>query len=135
MDFLNDNRNPAKGRSMKFIAPKIINGETEVEIDVEDIISELKFWQSSLVLYALGGELSMNAVKNLMITNWNFVQLPDMYYHEVGYFIVRFKTFRERDDVLMKGPYTIRNMPLLICEWRPDFNLKDDLLRYLFQNR
>ncbi|XP_058756719.1 uncharacterized protein LOC131629930 [Vicia villosa] len=85
----------------------------------------------SLVLYALGGELSMHYVKNFMIKNWNFVQLPDMYYHEDGYFILRFKSYKERDDVLMKGPYFFINMPLLIREWRVDFNLQTDLLRTL----
>ncbi|CAI8588750.1 unnamed protein product [Vicia faba] len=98
VDVLNDNRNPAKGRSMTFTAPKIVNGEIEMEIDDEDVISELNFWQSSLVLYALGGELNMNVVKNFMVKSWNFLQLPDMYYHEEGYFILQFKTFRERDE-------------------------------------
>lgn len=32
---------------------------------------------------------------------------------------------------MMKGPYTIRNMPVLLREWRRDFNLKKDLLRAL----
>lgn len=31
----------------------------------------------------------------------------------------------------MKGPYTIRNMSVLLREWRRDFNLKKDLLRAL----
>ncbi|XP_058768322.1 uncharacterized protein LOC131642051 [Vicia villosa] len=130
VDVLKDNRNPAKGRSMKFIAPQLVEGGIEVSIEEADIVDEILFWRPSLVLYALGGELSMHAVKNFMIKNWNFVQLPDMYYHE-GYFILRFSSFRQRDDVLMKGPYSIRNMPLLIHEWRADFNLQTDLLRTL----
>ncbi|CAI8597013.1 unnamed protein product [Vicia faba] len=131
VDALNDNRNPAKERSIKFIVPKMVNGEIEVKIEEDDVISEVIFWKPSLVLYTLGGELSMNAVKNFMIKHWNFVQLSDMYYHEEGYFILRFKMLRERDDVLMKGPYMFISMSLLIREWRLDFNLKDDMLRTL----
>ncbi|XP_058783013.1 uncharacterized protein LOC131657658 [Vicia villosa] len=33
------------------------------------------------------------------------------------------------DAVLMKGPYTLRNIPLMLKEWKPDFNLKRDMLR------
>ncbi|CAK8544545.1 unnamed protein product [Lathyrus sativus] len=33
------------------------------------------------------------------------------------------------DDVLMKGPYTIRNMLMLLAEWKPNFNLKNDMMR------
>ncbi|XP_058734017.1 uncharacterized protein LOC131605709 [Vicia villosa] len=131
VDVLKDNRNPAKGRSMQFIAPKLIDGNVEVEIEVEDIESELDFWSSALILYVIGGELSMNALKNFMTRTWNFVQLPDMYYNDEGFFILRFRSFSDRDDVLMKGPYTIRNMPVLIREWNPDFKLKDDFLRTL----
>ncbi|XP_058774908.1 uncharacterized protein LOC131649171 [Vicia villosa] len=131
VDVLKDNRNPGKGRSMKYVAPKLVDGNVEVEIEVSDIESELNFWASSLILYVIGGNLSMNALKNFMTRSWNFVPLPDMYYNEEGYFILRFNSFSDRDDVLMKGPYTIRNMPVLIREWNPDFKLKEDFLRTL----
>ncbi|XP_058776305.1 uncharacterized protein LOC131650615 [Vicia villosa] len=131
VDVLNDNRNPAQGRSMKYVAPKMVEGMVEVEIAEEDITSEVNFWASSLILYIIGGDLSMNALKNYMTKTWNFVQLPDMYYNDEGYFILRFRSFSDRDDVLMKGPYTYRNMPVLIREWMLEFRLKDDFLRTL----
>ncbi|CAK8542187.1 unnamed protein product [Lathyrus sativus] len=131
VDVLKDNRNPTKGRAMKFIAPQVVNGKLEVVIENEDIISEVKFWESSLILYTMGVDLSMNAVKNFMTRNWNFVQLPDMYYNDEGYFILRFKSFKDRDEVLLRGPYMIRNIPLLIREWRPGFKFKDEILRTL----
>ncbi|CAK8531877.1 unnamed protein product [Lathyrus sativus] len=116
---------------MKFIAPQVVNGKLEVVIEEDDIISEVKFWEFSLILYAMGVDLSMNAVKNFMTKNWNFVQLPDMYYNDESYFILRFKSFKDRDEVLLRGPYMIRNIPLLIHEWRPGFKVKDELLRTL----
>jgi hypothetical protein len=64
-----------------------------------------------------------------MIKQWNFVKLPDMYYNNEGYFVLRFHSHKERDDVLLKGPYTIRNMPMLLAEWKPNFNLKNDMMR------
>ena len=131
VDVLNDNRNPARGRAMKFIAPTIVNGTIEAVIKEEDVISEVKFWEPSLVLYSLGLDLSMNGVKNFMSRYWSFVQLPDMYYNDDGFFILRFKSFADRDEVLMRGPYMFKNVPLLIWEWRSEFKLKDDLLRTL----
>ncbi|XP_058746636.1 uncharacterized protein LOC131619565 [Vicia villosa] len=129
VDVLNDNRNPAKGRSMRYIALKMANGVVEVEIAPEDVASELDFWASSLIMYVMGGDLSMNSVKTYMTKQWNFVQVPDMYYHKEGYFLLRFRSFTDRDEVMMRGPYTIRNMPLLLKEWSPEFKLKDDFLR------
>jgi hypothetical protein len=131
VDVLSGNRNPANGLAMEFVAPKRVNGDIEVEIDFTDIESEVKFWASSLIMYVLGGELSMNAVKQFMVRHWNFVKLPDMFYHDEGYFLLRFHSSTDKDVVLMQGPYTIRNMPMLLRDWKPDFSLKRDMLRTL----
>ncbi|CAK8541935.1 unnamed protein product [Lathyrus sativus] len=116
---------------MKYIAPQVVNGNLEVVIEDDDIIFEVKFWESSLILYTMGIDLSMNAVKNFMTKTCNFVQLSDMYYNDEGYFILRFKSFKDRDEVLLRGPYMLRNIPLLIREWRPGFKVKDELMRTL----
>lgn len=57
---------------IEFVAPKLVNGELEIEIEEEDIESESKFWESSLILYVLGRDLSMNAMKQFMMKAWNF---------------------------------------------------------------
>lgn len=76
-------------------------------------------------MYVLGEDLSMNAMKNYMTKTWNFVKLSNMYYHDAGYFILRFNSHSDMDAVMMKGSYIIRNMPMLLKEWRSDFNLKE----------
>ncbi|XP_058775297.1 uncharacterized protein LOC131649555 [Vicia villosa] len=128
VDALTDNRNPNKGMTMEFVAPKRINGEIEVAIEIEDIENEVDVWAPSLIMYVLGGEASMNIVKQYMMRNWNYVKLPDMYYNDAGYFILRFHSYDDRDTVMMKGPYTIRNLPMLLREWKPDFDMKKDML-------
>lgn len=128
VDVISGNRNPAKGRVMQYVAPKVVDGEIDVKIEDEDVAPELKFWETTLILYVLGGDISMHMLKNFMEKAWNFVSLPDMYYHDDGYFMLRFKSHADMDAVLMKGPYTIRNMPLILQEWRPDFDLKKDML-------
>ncbi|XP_058752173.1 uncharacterized protein LOC131625319 [Vicia villosa] len=116
---------------MEFIAPKLVDGEIEIEIEEKDIESELIYWDSALILYVLGGEVSLNMLKHYMERMWNFVQLPEMVYHEEGYFILKFRTQSDKEEVLMKGPYTLRNMPLMLQDWRPGFSLKEDMLRSL----
>ncbi|XP_058771879.1 uncharacterized protein LOC131645220 [Vicia villosa] len=129
VDVISGNRNPTNGLQMEFVAPKVVNGELEVEIEEEDIASELRHWDSALIMYVLGGDLSMNNVKQFMIRNWNFVKLPEMYFNDEGYFILRFHTMDDKDLVLTKGPYTIHNMPMLLTDWKPNFDLKKDMLR------
>jgi hypothetical protein len=109
----------------------VVNSEIEVVIEEADTVSEIQFWQNSLILYVLGAELSMHLVKNFMMKTWNHIQLPDMYFHDDGYFILRFRSMGDMDSVLMNGPYTIRGMPLLLKEWKPGFDMKKDMLRTL----
>lgn len=47
---------------------------------------------------------------------WDFVKLSDMYYHDEGYFLLKFKSFKDMDKVLMKGPCTIHNLPMILRE-------------------
>ncbi|CAK8576479.1 unnamed protein product [Lathyrus sativus] len=116
---------------MEYVAPKLVNGVIEIEIEQEDIEIEVQFWDNALVLYVVGEGLSMNTVKNFMQKMWNFLKIPDLYYHDEGYFLLRFNSHEDRDAVMMKGPYTIRNMHMILKERRPEFNLKKDLLRTL----
>ncbi|XP_058756103.1 uncharacterized protein LOC131629334 [Vicia villosa] len=48
---------------------------------------------------------------------------------EEKYFLLRFKNHDDLDNVMMKGLYTLRNIPIILKKWRPGYNVKEDLLR------
>lgn len=73
----------------------------------------------------------MNAVKRLMMRTWNFVTLPDLYYHDEGYFFIRFRSRKDIDVVLKGGPYSIYRKPILLYEWTSTFRLQEDVLRVI----
>lgn len=77
-------RLPKNGVAIKFSAPKLVDGEFIVEIEADNVDFELKFWEASLIMYALGKDLRMNVVKQFISKIWNFVKLPDTFYHEDG---------------------------------------------------
>ncbi|XP_058762881.1 uncharacterized protein LOC131636267 [Vicia villosa] len=131
VDVISGNRLPTNGLTIEFSAPKYVEGEFEVEIEEADMESELLFGDSALIMYAIGKNLSMNAVKNYMAKFWNFVQLPGIYYHEEGYFLLKFHSLHDRDQVQMKGPYSIHGAPMVLKEWYPKFEFKRDMLRTL----
>ncbi|CAK8570661.1 unnamed protein product [Lathyrus sativus] len=68
VDIINDNWNPAKGLTVEYVAPKVVNGMIEIDIEQEDIETEIRFWDNALILYIVGDDLSMNTVKNFIIT-------------------------------------------------------------------
>ncbi|CAK8562815.1 unnamed protein product [Lathyrus sativus] len=107
VDVINDNRSPAKGMAIEYVAPKIVNEVIEIDIEQEDIETKIQFWDNALILYVMGDDLSMNTVKNFMQRMWNFVKMPDLYYHDDGYFLLIFNSQEDKEAVMMKGPYTI----------------------------
>ncbi|XP_058775608.1 uncharacterized protein LOC131649881 [Vicia villosa] len=129
VDVINGNRMQANGMEIEFVAPTIMEGEVQIEIDYNDIRSEVNFWENSLFMYVIGKDPSMNGVKQFMLKFWNFVQTPELFYNDEGYFIMKFRSGEDRDLVMMKGPYTIQNMPMLLRIWHHDFCLKRDMLR------
>lgn len=81
-----------------------------------------------IIMYVLGIDLNLNAVKNFM-NFWDFVQIPDMFYNEKGYFILKFRSCEHKDNVMMKDSYTIHNMPMLLRIWHHDSGLTRDMLK------
>lgn len=116
VDVISGSRIPASGLTIEFIAPKIVEGQIEVEIEEADVEYEVKLWESLLIMYALGRDLSMNAMQQYMSKFYNFPNLLDMFYHEEGYFLLKFHSFKDKDLVLVKGQYTIHNVPMILKE-------------------
>ncbi|XP_058732852.1 uncharacterized protein LOC131604428 [Vicia villosa] len=131
VDIIKGNRLASNGSIIEYTAPMLVNGEMEVHIEEQDVASEKHFWENVLIMYAIGEELSMNAVRKFMNTTWNFVAMPELYYNEEGYFLIRFKSSEDKTAVFMRGPYTIHKKPVLLHDWNPKFTLHDDILRVL----
>ncbi|CAK8563925.1 unnamed protein product [Lathyrus sativus] len=129
VDVIRGNCNAPNEMSIQFIAPKIVDGQVEMEIAKEDVEADMRFWETSLIMYVLETNLSMHAVKNYMTRTWNFVTLSEIYYNDEEYFILKLKSCKDRDKVIMNGPYTFQNMPMVIMEWRQDFSMERDVLR------
>lgn len=82
VEIIQRNKDYNRGLVVEYVAPTLVNGEIEILIDETDIEEELKLWETTMILYALGEALSMNRVKKFMEKTWNFVALPDLYYND-----------------------------------------------------
>lgn len=83
MDVIQGNRDQNRGLVVEYAAPTMVNGEIKIIIDGIDIKEELKFWKTSLILFALGEALSTNTVKKFMEKTWNFVAMSNLYYNDM----------------------------------------------------
>ncbi|CAK8577790.1 unnamed protein product [Lathyrus sativus] len=117
--------------AVDFVAPNIVNGEIEILIEDTDVVEKLEFWDNASILFALGQNLSMNAVRIFMEKTWNFVAMPELYYNDEGYFVLRFKNNEDKEKIMEQGPYFIYGKPIFLRYWTTDFEIKEDLLHVL----
>ncbi|XP_058775480.1 uncharacterized protein LOC131649739 [Vicia villosa] len=129
VDVIKGNRLPTNGIGLDYTPPMVVNGDIEVVIEAEDVASETIYWENALIMYVLGGNLTMNGVKNFMMRVWNFAALPELYYNEEGFFIIRFQSKEDKESVLKRGPYSIFRQPMFLHEWSPNFSLSEDAIR------
>lgn len=71
---------------MMFLAPSNIDGDLEVQLDYKDVEMEIEFYKTWLMLFAARKELSIYGVKESMAKIWNSVSLPNLFYHDEGFF-------------------------------------------------
>ena len=100
--------------AVDFVAPTFVNGKAKITIDESDVSGELEFWENSIILFALGESLSMNAVKKFMEKTWNFISEPELSYNDDGYFIVKCKNREDMELVMEQGPNFIYDKSLFL---------------------
>ncbi|KAF3672647.1 hypothetical protein T459_05081 [Capsicum annuum] len=59
--------------------------------------------------------------------NWNGVASPEIYWHDEGYYIVKFQNAQDRDDIMCSGPYTIKGIPLCLKKWSAAFDFQKEM--------
>lgn len=116
VDIIKNNRSSTNGLNIEYTAPSIVKGEIEVVIVEQDIASELKLWEHALIMYVMGGELTMKTMKKFMMKTGNFSFVPDLFYNEEGYFIIKMKSKKDKEVVLRRCPYTIFRKPMFLHE-------------------
>ncbi|XP_070057707.1 uncharacterized protein [Nicotiana tomentosiformis] len=109
------NRLPARGMSLSFISPMIKEGEKIVQLKQEELDK--------------GTIPAIGELERFIDTQWNFASKPKIYFHNDGYFVVRFSNIEDRDEVLYSAPHTINNKPLIIKAWEADFNFNEEVLK------
>ncbi|PHU29672.1 hypothetical protein BC332_01765 [Capsicum chinense] len=67
--------------------------------------------------------------------NWQIYSLltmaPKVYYHNDEYFLIKFKSIIDRDEVLYSGPHMMHNRPVIVIVWEADFDLNKEVFRII----
>nr|XP_016472761.1 PREDICTED: uncharacterized protein LOC107794748 [Nicotiana tabacum] len=123
------NKLAMKGMNLQYIAPTVQNGEKIAKLEIEDVELETEKSSSAIVLYVIGETPTIGAMDRFLTSVGKFSVKPQIFYHNEGYFVIRFTNLEERDQVLYSGPHTINNKPMIMKVWSDDFNVHDEVLK------
>ncbi|XP_075110496.1 uncharacterized protein LOC142181498 [Nicotiana tabacum] len=121
----------ARGMGLSFVAPVIQNREKIIELQQDEIEKEIEKWKMAVILYVVGDTPSIGAIERFIASQWNFVSRPKVYYHNDGFFVVKFRNVEERNEVLYSGSCTINNKPIITKAWTTDFDFNEEVLKTL----
>ncbi|XP_021847403.1 uncharacterized protein [Spinacia oleracea] len=82
-------------------------------------------------MYVVGDVPTIASVKRYIAANWSRVGVPNVFLHDDGYFVIKFNSLAERDEILCKGPYTFFNKPVIIKPWTAAFNFYEEVLKVI----
>ncbi|KAM3203149.1 hypothetical protein P3L10_030775 [Capsicum annuum] len=127
--FLCANYLTVKGMNLTYIPLIIKEGEVMVQLEGEDISKRNTIWKKALIMYVVGNMPMIGAVERFIAAQWQFVQKPRVYLHAERYFVVKFSSVAERDEVFVSGPYTLASRPIILKAWTNEFNLHEKVLK------
>lgn len=92
-------------RSLSFHPPILEDGNLLVKPPVEVLRRGNQRWSSSLVGYFLHSTLPFKVVEPIARRLWGSMGLSKVFLHSKGYYIFKFDTASDRDNVLASGPW------------------------------
>ncbi|GKC07748.1 reverse transcriptase domain-containing protein [Tanacetum coccineum] len=83
-------------------------------------------YDNTLIGYFVGKILAFSIVQTYVKNTWAKFGLSKLMKTDNGVFLFKFETKGGMDQVLERGPWLIRNTPLILNKWSPNSSLKPD---------
>ncbi|KAG5632415.1 hypothetical protein H5410_004132 [Solanum commersonii] len=129
VNIFNSSRLSAKGISLTYITLAMKNGEKVIELKKDEIDKATKEWKQALILYVVGESPTIAMMERYIALQVNTVSKPKVYYHNDGYFLVRFANLDDRNKVLYSGPHLLNNRPIIVKVWSLEFDFNKEVLQ------
>lgn len=110
------------------VTPEVVDGYLVVKLDKIEVGKEEKKWRNALIVYVLGHMPGYNYMRRYVGQIWSNVSSPDLFYHDKGYYVVKFKSEEDMNEIFYTGPYSMNNRPLILKKWCPNFDFSAEFL-------
>ncbi|KAH0706100.1 hypothetical protein KY289_011176 [Solanum tuberosum] len=69
-----------------------------------------------------------NYMKRFISQSWTTMASPNFFYHDEGYYVVKFPSESYMKEIVFTGPYSIKNKPIILKQWTPKLDFKVEFL-------
>ncbi|GJU66740.1 retrovirus-related pol polyprotein from transposon TNT 1-94 [Tanacetum coccineum] len=113
----------------KMVNPKVVEN-SDFELPFAAVKAVQHKYENSLVGFFVGKKVAFPIVKNYVMNTWAKFGFEKVMSDDEGMFYFKFSSFQGLEHVLEKGPWLIRNVPLILTKWSPNMTLsKDEVTR------
>ncbi|KAH0733560.1 hypothetical protein KY289_004748 [Solanum tuberosum] len=77
----------------------------------------------------VGAEPTIAPLERYIAANWNYIAKPKVYYHNDGYFLVKFNTLEDMDEVFYAGPHMLNQKPIIVKKWTSKFYFNKEVMQ------
>lgn len=122
------NRVATHGMALNYVPPQIIDGQTVVQLEVQDVKKEEEKWSATLIAYIVGENPGYNVMRRYIAQHWLDIGEQDLFLHEDDYYVIKFQNMDDMHRIFHVGPHTIRNRSIILKPWTPDFDISKEFL-------
>ena len=123
-----NNRVANNRMNLTYFPPQIVNGQTMVQLESDEVQVEEDKWKYALIAHVIGECPGFNTMNRYGMMNWSKGEKPEVFLHDEGYYIIKFKSLNDMNEVMYSGPYTISNRPIILKQWSAEFEFGKEFL-------
>ncbi|KAL2931383.1 (3 5-dihydroxyphenyl)acetyl-CoA 1 2-dioxygenase, partial [Bienertia sinuspersici] len=100
-----------------------------VKIELEDIKSEIEFWNSAIICYVLGAIPPIGVFEGFIRRIWRMKNVDKVANIKNGIFLVRFESVEDRDMILNSDRPFFVHKPVIMKPWTENVDCTKDSVR------
>lgn len=109
----------------------VCNVKNLVKIDLEDVQSEVDFWNSSIIFYVVGASPPPYVMEGFIRRIWKNNGVDKVALLKNGVYIVRFLSMEKKDYVLTGSVPFFDNKPVIVRAWEQDMDVTKDQFDFI----
>lgn len=111
-----------------YVAPILKQGIPTAQLAISEIDKEVEKWKNSILLYVIGEAPTIAYLTLYLQKSCGVNGKFEVFYHNEGYFVIRFENLVDQEKMLFEGPYMIACRPVIVKEWMVDFCFEKEVL-------